>query len=107
MTAELGRVRGIPGTCFARCREEDTARRSRLFLFAGRDISPQPRDLFRGEQITPRRHLVLAARDRGDEARPFVVGKFAQIEGAYRVLHARAVTGRAVARVDGAAEINL
>src|ERR1043166_8909617 len=107
MTAELGHVRGIPGTCFARCREANTTGRGRSVPFSGRYIGPQRRDFFRRQQVTPRRHLVLATRDRGDEARPLAMGKFAQIERAFRILHARAVTGRAVARVDGAAEINL
>src|SRR5581483_8165955 len=64
------------------------------------DVSPESVDVFRLQHAAPRRHLVLAARHRGDEALALAVRELAQVEGALRVLHARAVAGRAVALVD-------
>src|ERR1043166_7933429 len=61
------------------------------------NIGPQRLDLVRVEHIAPGRHLVLAARDRADEAAVLVARKLAQIERAFRILHARAMAGRAVA----------
>src|SRR5262245_19622914 len=63
---------------------------------AGHHIGPERIDLLRFERVSPRRHLVLAAGDRGDEALALVARKFAQVEGALGALHARAVAGRAV-----------
>src|SRR5262249_49223342 len=64
-----------------------------------RDIGPQRLKLFRFEEIAPWRHLALAARHRIDEAFALVGRKFPQIECRPGILHARAVTRRAVDRV--------
>src|SRR5215472_18400660 len=74
--------------------------RKRLIRLPGHHISPQGLDLRSIEQIAPRRHLVLAARHRGDEAFMLVGRKFAQIEGTFGVLHAGTVARRAIARED-------
>src|SRR5215813_9531702 len=64
------------------------------------DIGPQRLKLFRLEEIAPWRHLALAARHRIDEALALVGRKFPQIECRPGILHARAVTRRAVDRVE-------
>src|SRR6266849_4713673 len=61
-----------------------------------RHIGPQRFELIGLEEIAPRRHLVLAADDRAEEALALVVRKFPQVECAAGVLHARAVARRAV-----------
>src|SRR5436190_3817819 len=62
-------------------------------------VGPQRLELLRLEEIAPGRHLVLAARDRVDEALVLVGRKFPQVEGGTGILHSRAVAGRAVDRV--------
>src|SRR6266478_2442847 len=64
------------------------------------DIGPQRLELFGLEEVAPRRHLVLAARHRIDEAFTLVGRKFPQIECRTGLLHARAVTRRAVDGVE-------
>src|SRR5215472_12743643 len=71
------------------------------------DIDPERLDFLGLEQPAPGRHLVLALRDRIDEALVLVVRKFAQVGRALRVHHARAVTRRAVALVDLRARFQL
>src|SRR5947209_1552959 len=74
----------------------------------GRDhVGPEGFDVLRLEEPAPGRHLVLAARDRGDEALALAVRKLAQVERALRILHARAVARRAVALVDLGAAADL
>src|SRR5713226_188099 len=70
--------------------------RESLLPLPCRHIGPQRLELIRLEEIAPGRHLVLAARHRIDEALVLVKRKFAQVERGAGVLHARAVTGRAV-----------
>src|SRR5262249_20363303 len=48
----------------------------------------------------PWRHLVLAARHRGNEALVLFGRKFAQIESTFGILHTAAVAPRAVARIN-------
>src|SRR6516225_1751168 len=64
------------------------------------DIGPQRLELFGLEEVAPRRHLVLAARHRVDEAFALVGRKFSQIECRAGLLHARAMTRRAVDGVE-------
>src|SRR5215469_146045 len=64
------------------------------------DIGPQRLELFGLEEIAPWRHLVLAVRHRIDEAFALIGRKFPQIECRAGLLHARAVTGRTVDRVE-------
>src|SRR5690348_4448788 len=71
------------------------------------DIGPQRFDVLGFEHTAPGRHLVLAPRDGGDEALVLVVRELAQVERALRILHARAVAGRAVALVDRRATLHL
>src|SRR5262249_43977371 len=67
---------------------------------AGHHISPQRLDIRGTEQVAPWRHLVLAARHRGNEALVLVGRKFAQIESTFGILHTAAVAPRAVARIN-------
>src|SRR5262249_52068253 len=71
------------------------------------DIDPERLDFLGLEQPAPGRHLVLALRDRIDEALVLVVREFAQVGRALRVHHARAVARRAVALVDVRARLQL
>src|ERR1700757_4913075 len=64
------------------------------------DIGPQRLELFGLEEVAPRRHLVLAARHRIDEAFALVVREFPQIECRTGLLHARAMTRRGVDGVE-------
>src|SRR5690242_181859 len=73
----------------------------------GNDVSPERLDLVGLEHAAPRRHLVLAARHRGDEPVVLVVRELAQVKGALRVQHARAMARRAVARVEARAALHL
>src|SRR5215470_3532049 len=72
-----------------------------------RDIGPQRLKLVGLEEVTPWRHLVLAARHRIDEAFALVGRKLSQIECRPGILHARAVTRRAVDRVELRAHCDL
>src|ERR1041385_5035385 len=71
------------------------------------DIGPQRLKLFRLEEIAPWRHLAFAARHRIDEAFALVGRKFPQVERRAGILHARAVTRRAVDRVEFGAGCDL
>jgi hypothetical protein len=56
--------------------------------------------LIRREEIPPWRHLILAARHRIDEALALVGREFPQVECRAGILHVRAMTRRAVDRVE-------
>src|SRR5207247_3993771 len=89
--------------CVACCSREKT-----LSAFLPRDhVSPQRLDLFRLQQVAPGRHLILAARHRIDEALALAAREFPQVGGALRVEHACAMAGRAVARIDFRAGLEL
>ena len=78
----------------------ETVKCSRGSSLSRHDIGPQGLELIRLEEIPPWWHLVLAARHRIDEALVLVERKFPQVECRVRILHARAVTRRAVDRVE-------
>src|SRR5882762_5630226 len=75
--------------------------RGRYSVTVGNDIGPERLDVLRFQDTAPGGHLVLAARDRADEALALIVRKLAQIKGALRIEHARAVTRRAIALIEG------
>src|SRR4051812_12131436 len=68
----------------------------RSTLLPGDHVRPQRLDLLGLEQVAPGRHLVLALGDRVEETRLVVARKGAQVEGALRLGHVRAVAGGAV-----------
>jgi len=74
---------------------------------AGHDIGPQGLELIWLEEIPPWRHLILAARHRIDEALALVGWEFPQVECRAGILHVRAMTRRAVDRVELRADCDL
>ena len=54
-----------------------------------------------------RRHLVVAAGDRRDEALALTGRKLSQIECHFRAVQAHAVAGRAIGRIEFRAGLNL
>src|SRR5919204_1926713 len=91
----------------SRLRGNDSSVLVAVDAVGGDDIGPQRLDVLRLQQSAPRRHLVLAAGDRVYEALALAVRELAQVEGALRVLHARAVAGGAVAFVNRGAALDL
>src|SRR5215203_7559622 len=70
-------------------------------------VGPKRLKLLSLQEIAPRRHLVLAARHGADEALVLLMRKLAKIKRGLGILHARAMTWRAIARVDGGSELDL
>src|SRR6185436_6502030 len=74
---------------------------------AGDDIGPQRLDLRGFEHVIPWRHVALAVGHRIDKTVVGVARKGPQIERPLRIAHARAMAGRAMAREQRRALLDL
>lgn len=98
-------MNGAPGRSpVGRCARGDAGVVSRL---AGDDIGPQRLDLPGFEHVIPWRHVALAVGHRIDKTVVAVARKGPQIERPLRIAHARAMAGRAMAREQRRALLDL